>query len=52
MHYPTTAGWHILVLWKNGEEEWMPLTLLKEHLPVELAEFAVARGIEDEPAFK
>ena len=48
----TTAGWNILVLWKNGEEEWMPLKLLKEHLPVELAEFAVARGIEDEPAFK
>ncbi len=21
----TTAGWKFLVLWKNGEEEWMPL---------------------------
>ena len=30
----------------------MPLNLFKEHLLVELAEFAVARGIEDEPAFK
>ena len=48
----TTSGWHLLVQWKNGEEEWMPLKLLKESYPVETATFAVARGIQDEPAFK
>ena len=47
-----TAGWFLLILWKNGEEEWMPLKLLKETLPIETAEFAVSRGIADEPAFK
>ncbi len=29
----------------------MPLKLLKETLPIETAEFAVARGIDNEPAF-
>ena len=48
----TTSGWHLLVQWKNGEEVWMPLKLLKESYPVQVAEFAVARGIQDEPAFK
>ena len=48
----TTSGWSLLVLWKNGEEEWMPLNKLKQALPLDTAEFAVARGIDDEPAFK
>ena len=30
----------------------MPLNRLKQSLPLETAEFAVARGIENEPAFK
>jgi hypothetical protein len=48
----TTSDWSLLILWKNGEEEWMPLNRLKQSLPLETAEFAVARGIENEPAFK
>ena len=48
----TTSGWSLLILWKNGEEEWMPLNKMKQALPLETAEFAVARGISDEPAFK
>jgi len=48
----TTTGWSLLILWKNGEEELMPLNKLKQALPLETAEFAVARGIDDEPAFK
>ena len=48
----TTSGWSLLILWKNGEEEWMPLNRLKQSLPLETAKFAVVRGIENEPAFK
>ena len=47
----TTCGWKFLVLWKDGTEQWVPLKDLKESHPVEVAEFAKARGIADEPAF-
>ena len=47
----STAGWNLLVQFKNGREEWFPLKVLKESNPVEVAEFAVARGIDKEPAF-
>ena len=47
----TTQGWKLLVLWKNGSEQWIPLKLLKESHPVETAEFAVSRNLEHEPAF-
>ncbi len=30
----STTGWKFLVLWENGEEQWMPLKLLKETLPI------------------
>ena len=48
----TTAGWKLLVQWKSGLEEWTPLKNLKESNPVEVAEFAKASGLIDEPAFK
>ena len=47
----TTAGWKILIKWKDNSETWIPLKDLKESHPVELAEFARARGIDVEPAF-
>ncbi len=47
----TTVGWKLLVLWKDGTEEWVPLKMLKNSNPVEVAEFAVSKGIEHEPAF-
>ena len=37
--------------WKDGSESWVPLKDLKESHPVDLAEYAKARGISDEPAF-
>jgi hypothetical protein len=46
-----TAGWKLLVAWKNGEEQWVPLATMKSSNPLEVAEFAKANGIEDEPAF-
>ena len=47
----TTVGWKLLVTWKDGSETWIPLKDLKESNPVEVSEFARARGIDDEPAF-
>ena len=47
----STAGWSFLVQWKNGDEQWIPLRILKESNPVEVAEYAVAKGIDDETAF-
>ena len=48
----TNSGWSLLILWKNGEEEWMPLNRLKKALPLETVEFNVSRGIDDEPPLK
>lgn len=48
----TTRGWSLQVDWKGGTSSWVPLKDLKESNPVELAEYAVANQIDDEPAFK
>ena len=47
----TTCGWKFLVQWKDGGESWIHLKDLKEFHPVELADYAKARGIADKPAF-
>ena len=47
----TTNGWKLLIQWKDGSEQWIPLKLMKEYNPVEVAEFACARQIDKEPAF-
>jgi hypothetical protein len=47
----TTQGWSLLVNWKDGTESWVKLAELKDSCPIELAEFAKALGIADEPAF-
>ena len=44
-------GWKLLVHWKDGSETWVPLKDMKESHPIEVAEFAKARGVADEPAF-
>ena len=48
----TTQGWSLCVEWKDGSTSWEKLSMLKESNPVETAEYAVAAGIQDEPAFK
>ena len=47
----TTKGWEILVRWNDGSDDWVALKDLKASFPVELAEFAVMKGIDDQPAF-
>jgi len=47
----TTKGWKMLVSWKDGTSSWVPLKDLKEAYPVQVAEYALANKILEEPAF-
>ena len=47
----TTRGWEICVRWKDGSHEWISLKDIKQSYPVEVAEYAAMKGIQDEPAF-
>jgi hypothetical protein len=47
----TTKGWQLKVKWSDGSTSWIDLKVLKESHPVDVAEFAIARQIDDEPAF-
>ena len=46
-----TKVWKLLVIWKDQSKTWNPLKDLKESNPVEVAEFAKAWCIQDEPTF-
>ena len=47
----TTKGWDLQVEWSDGSTSWVPLSDLKESNMLEVAEYAVASRIADEPAF-
>ena len=47
----TTRGWDVFVSWKDGSTDWVALKDIKDSYPVQLAEYAVVSGIEEEPAF-
>lgn len=47
----STQGVELCCKWRDESTSFQPLSLLKESHPVEVAEFAVAMGIEDEPCF-
>ena len=47
----TTAGWKLLVRYRDGREEWAPLRLLKEVYPIQVAEFVFSRNLNEESAF-
>lgn len=46
----TRSGWELLVEWKDGSSDWVPLKDLKDTGLVELVEYAVANNILEEPA--
>ena len=48
----TTVGWEICVEFVDGSSDWIPLKDIKDSNPIELAEYAVANRIDQEPAFK
>ena len=41
----------MLVEWRDGTSSWLPLRDVKEASPVELAEYAVAMGLDKEHTF-
>jgi hypothetical protein len=47
-----TRGWKLLCQWKNGSSDWVDLRHLKDSNPIEVAEYAVAKRIQEGPAFK
>jgi hypothetical protein len=47
----TTNGWHLCVEWKYWTIRWERLADLKESNPVEVAEYAVSKNLNDAPAF-
>ena len=47
----TTKGWEVLICWKDGSTTWSKLKDVKDSYPVQLAEYAIQQGIQDEPAF-
>ena len=47
----TTRGWSLCVKWKDGSTSWVPLKDLKEGNTIELAEYAEANHLLQEPAF-
>ena len=50
-HYQLlTAGWKRFCQWKYGSKSWTKLSDLKESHPIETAEYAIAQGIDGEPA--
>jgi hypothetical protein len=48
----TTKGWSLLVQLKDVSISWEKLKDLKASNPVEVAEYAVANRLVEEPAFK
>ena len=51
MRKKTTRGWKLLVTWRGGSSDWVELKDLKEAHPIELAEYARANRLDEEPAF-
>ena len=47
----TTKGWSLCCLWANGSTSWEPLRNLKESNPLEVAKYADAKNLLNEPAF-
>ena len=47
----STAGWEVLIEWKDGSSTWVALKDAKESYPVQLAEYAVAAKVSEQPAF-
>jgi len=47
-----TRGWDISVKWWDGSTSWLPLRDVKDSNPLKLAQYAIANGIQEEPAFK
>ena len=47
----STPVWKLYVICKDGSTSWGKISHLKEFHPLEMAEYAVSRSFEREPAF-
>ena len=47
----TTVGWSFLIRWGDESTQWVDLKVLKESNPVQVGEYVISRGIQNEPAF-
>ena len=47
----TTKGWEMYVTWKDGCGDWVTLKDLKNCYPLEVADYAIRKGIDELPAF-
>ena len=45
-------GCNLCILWKDGSTSWETLKNIKHGFPVQAAEYATARGLQEHPAFK
>ncbi len=45
----TTLRWHVCCQWKDGSTSWEKLSDLKESHPLQMAEYAVSMGVDNEP---
>ena len=41
----TLKGWDLLVKWADGSQAWLPLSDLKEAVPINVAEYAVTNKL-------
>jgi hypothetical protein len=48
----TTSGWKLVCQWRGGSSNWIDFKHIKDSNPIELAKYAVANSIQEEPAFK
>ena len=44
--HKTTEGWNLLVSWKGENQQWVPLKIMKQSNPIEVAEFACSHEID------
>jgi hypothetical protein len=44
-------GWKLCMLWKDGSTSWEKLKDFKHGFPIQTAEYAISRGLQDLPAF-
>jgi len=48
----TTKGWQLCVQWRDASTSWETLANLKSSHPLQVAEYAIQKGIDAEPAFR
>ena len=48
----STAGWDILIEWKNGFTTWNSLKDVKDSFPIQKVEYELLYGLSKEPGFK